>query len=64
MQPASKNERECGAAGEIRPRIRQKGAADLIERLIRPRIRQKGAADLIERVITAADQAERCGRPH
>ncbi|MBR7063465.1 MAG: hypothetical protein IKI42_10590, partial [Clostridia bacterium] len=47
MQPASKNERECGAAGKIRPRIRQ-----------------KGAADGIERVITAANQAERSGRPH
>ena len=34
MQPASKIERECGAAGKIRPRIRQKGAADLIERVI------------------------------
>ncbi|MBR7063163.1 MAG: hypothetical protein IKI42_09045, partial [Clostridia bacterium] len=28
------------------------------------RIRQKGAADRIERVITAANQAERSGRPH
>ena len=34
MQPASKNERECGAAGEIRPRIGSEGAADHIERVI------------------------------
>ncbi|MBR7063224.1 MAG: hypothetical protein IKI42_09350 [Clostridia bacterium] len=32
-EPA-KNERECGAAGKIRPRIRSEGAADLIERVI------------------------------
>ena len=30
----------------------------------RPRIGADGAADLIEREITAADQAERSGRPH
>ena len=30
----------------------------------RPRIGANGAADHIEREITAADQAERSGRPH
>ncbi|MBQ2307446.1 MAG: hypothetical protein II184_08025, partial [Clostridia bacterium] len=33
LRPAIKNERECGAAGEIRPRMELEGAADLRERV-------------------------------
>ena len=45
-----KNERECGAAGEIRPRMELEGAADHIVREIRPRMELEGAADHIVRV--------------
>ena len=61
-----KNERECGAAGEFRPRIRSEGAADRNEREFRPRIGSEGAADRNEREFRprigsegAADRNER-----